>query len=52
MTALLDRAIARVRDLPEADQDALARVLLSAFEPSGEEPEDEETRAAIREGLE
>ena len=52
MTALLERAIARVRDLPEADQDAFARILLSAFEPGEHEPEDEETRAAIREGLE
>lgn len=52
MTDLLDLAIARVRDLPASDQDAFASVLLSALKPEDVAPEDDETRAAIREGLE
>ena len=50
MTKLLERAVARLRRMPEKDQDALALVLLSAFAP-GPAPElDEPTRLAIRRG--
>jgi hypothetical protein len=52
MTKLLERAIEKVRELPAADQDALASALLSI---TGEETAvvtlDDETRAAIQEGL-
>jgi hypothetical protein len=52
MTKLLEQAIAKVRELPEEDQDALAIALLSmAAEEAGDVPLDEETRAAILEGL-
>ena len=51
MTMLLERAIARVRSLPESDQDAFASVLLAALEPADVAALDDETRAAIREGL-
>jgi hypothetical protein len=49
----LDRAIAKARTLSEEDQDALGAVLLSLAEewPNGLDDLDEETRAAIREGL-
>jgi predicted transcriptional regulator len=53
MTKLLDKAIAQARALPPEDQDALAAVLLSMTdEGAGIAPLDDETRAAIREGLE
>jgi predicted transcriptional regulator len=53
MTKLLEKAIAQVRTLPPEDQDALAAVLLSMTdEGAGIAPLDDETRAAIREGLE
>jgi predicted transcriptional regulator len=52
MTKLLEKAIAKVRELPEDEQDALAAALLAM---TGEEPPtirlDEVTRAAVREGL-
>ncbi len=52
MTKLLEKAIAKVRELPEDQQDALAAALLAM---TGEEPPtvrlDEATRAAVREGL-
>ena len=52
MTKLLERAIARVRDFPEEVQDRFAAALLGM---AGEDMPivrlDEETRAAIREGL-
>ena len=52
MTKLLEKAIAKVRELPEEEQDALAAALLAM---TGEEPStirlDEVTRAAVREGL-
>jgi predicted transcriptional regulator len=53
MTQLLEEAVAKVRELPEEDQDALAIALLAmagtgAIVP----PLDEEARSAIREGLE
>jgi predicted transcriptional regulator len=52
MTKLLDQAIAKVRELPEAEQDSLARVLLSMAEADASAfPLDAETEAAIREGL-
>ncbi len=53
MTKLLEKAIERVRALPDQDQDALAVQLLAMADASWEAVElDEETRAAIREGLE
>ena len=53
MTKLLDQAIARVRQLPEDDQDTLAIALISMAEAGAVLPAlDDETRAAIREGLE
>ena len=53
MTKLLERAIAKVRELPDEDQDAVGAVMLSMAENSGSDvPLDDEARAAIREGLE
>ena len=53
MSKLLEQAIAKARTLPEADQDALGAVLLSMTEDQATVMElDDETRAAIREGLE
>jgi hypothetical protein len=49
MTKLLEEAVAKVRDLPDGDQDALA-VLSTAEAPVM--TMDEQTRAAIREGVE
>ena len=51
MTKLLEKAIEKVRELPAADQDTVAVAVLSMTE---ETPValDDETRAAIREGLE
>jgi len=51
MTKLLEQAIAKVRTLPEQDQDALALAILTDLNGIIE-PLDDETRAAIREGLE
>jgi hypothetical protein len=53
MTKILDQAIARARALSDEDQDALGAVMLSFAEewPSRADDLDEETRAAIREGL-
>ena len=52
MTKLLEQAIAKVRELPEDDQNALAVALLSmTSRDSTSEPLDDETRAAIHEGL-
>lgn len=52
MTRLLERAIAKVRELSEEEQDAVAAALLAM---TGEEAPivrlDEVTRAAVREGL-
>ena len=52
MTKLLDQAVAKIRELPEADQDMAAEILF-ALAATREQPEelDEETRAAIQEGL-
>jgi predicted transcriptional regulator len=53
MTKLLEEAVAKVRELPEADQDEAAEMLLSvAAKKVGPVALDEETRAAIREGRE
>jgi predicted transcriptional regulator len=53
MTRLLEQAIAKVRELPDEDQDALATLLLSiAGSDASTVPLDAVTRAAIREGLE
>ena len=54
MTKLLEKAIAKARALPEEDQDVLGAVMLSfADEELARIGElDDETRAAIREGLE
>ena len=53
MTKLLEQAIAKVRELPEADQDDAAELLLSVVSKFREPVRlDDETRAAIREGLE
>lgn len=51
MTKLLEKAIARARELPAEDQDAVALAMLAMAD---ERPLalDAETRAAIREGLE
>ena len=52
MTKLLDQAIAKVRALPEADQDEAAELLLMLAAKNTEPaPLDDETRAAIREGM-
>ena len=52
MTKLLEDAIAKVRALPEEDQDALAALLLAVTRSDASAvPLDEQTRAAIREGL-
>jgi predicted transcriptional regulator len=52
MTKLLEKAIAKVREFPDEDQDAFALALLSM---AGEETPithlDEKTRAAVRDGL-
>ncbi len=53
MTKILDTAIAKARMLPEEDQDALGAVL-SRLPRMAKRTDhlDDETRAAIREGLE
>lgn len=52
MTKLLDEAIAKVRSLPDDEQDALALAMLSMTDADAAVvPLDDETRAAIREGL-
>jgi hypothetical protein len=51
MTKLLDQAIAKARELPEEEQDALALAILADLETEIE-PLDDEARVAIREGLE
>ena len=53
MTKLLEQAIAKARELPEADQDEAAEVLLSVVSKIHEPVRlDDETRTAIREGSE
>jgi predicted transcriptional regulator len=52
MTKLLEKAIAKARELPEGDQDSIAVMLLSMTEDdAGIDPIDDATRAAILEGL-
>lgn len=51
MTKLLDEAIARVRELPESEQDDAAEILFSLAAKRAQPIRlDEETRAAVREG--
>jgi hypothetical protein len=53
MTKMLEEAINKVRELPEADQDEAAEMLLSvASKNAAPAPLNDETRAAIREGRE
>ena len=51
MTKLLEKAIEKVRELPAEDQDTVAVAVLSMTEETPVALNDE-TRAAIREGLE
>ena len=52
MTKLLEQAIAKVRELPEDEQDTLAALILSmAGADASEFPVDHATEDAIREGL-
>jgi predicted transcriptional regulator len=51
MTKLLEQAVARARTLLDDDQDAVALAILSMAD-TAIDPLDEETRAAISEGLE
>lgn len=51
MTKLLEKAIAKVRELPEEDQDTVAVAVLAMAEETPIVDLDDETRAAIREGL-
>jgi len=51
MTKMLEEAIAKVRELPEADQDEAAAMLLSVASKNAEVVElDDDTRERIREG--
>jgi predicted transcriptional regulator len=52
MTKLLDKAIARTRQLPPEDQDVVAVAMLAMVDANPIVELDEETREAIREGLE
>ena len=53
MTKLLEKAIERARALTDEDQDALAVAMLTIAEDATlHEPLDDETRAAIRRGVE
>jgi predicted transcriptional regulator len=53
MTELLEMAIAKLKELPEADQDMAAEVLISIMSKKDEPVQlDDETRAAIRRGIE
>lgn len=52
MTKLLEKAIKKARELPAEDQDAVAVAVLAMAEERPVLPLDDETRAAIREGLE
>jgi len=52
MTKLLEQAIAKARELSEEEQDALALTIMTlAEDDSAPVPVDDETRAAILEGL-
>ncbi|KAA5598135.1 hypothetical protein [Blastochloris sulfoviridis] len=53
MTKILEHAVAKAQSLPEAEQDALGAILLSMLDGEALGPDlDEETRAAIHQGLE
>ena len=53
MTKLLEQAIEKIREMPESDQDLAAEVLLNIAAKKQEPiPLDNETRAAIRRGIE
>lgn len=53
MTKLLEKAIAKARELPDEDQDAIAIMLLSMTAEDPElDPVDDATRTAILECLE
>ena len=52
MTKLLEKAFEKARTLPAEDQDAVAVAVLSMAEETPVVVLDDETRAAIREGLE
>jgi predicted transcriptional regulator len=53
MTKLLEEAIEKIREMPEADQDLAAEVLLNIIAKKHEPvPLDEETRTAVRRGIE
>lgn len=53
MTKLLEKAIEGARSLPDEEQDALALAIMSMTEAGFHVPDlDDQTRAAIREGLE
>jgi predicted transcriptional regulator len=53
MTKLFDKAIEKARALPDADQDAIALMVLDALESGGECVSlDAQAHAAIDEGLE
>jgi predicted transcriptional regulator len=52
MTKLFEKAIEKVRRLPAEDRDAVAVAVLSMAEETPVVALDDETRAAIREGLE
>jgi hypothetical protein len=49
MTKLLEDAIAKIRELPAEDQDAVTVAMLSMVEETPVVALDDETRAAIRE---
>jgi predicted transcriptional regulator len=52
MTKLLEQAIAKMRALPEEEQDTLAALMLSMADADASGlPLDHQTEAAIREGL-
>ena len=53
MTKMLEEAIKKVRELPEAEQNEAAEMLLSVAAKNDEPVHlDDETRAAVQEGLE
>jgi hypothetical protein len=53
MSKMLEEAIKKVRELPEADQDEVAEMLLSVASRSAQPLKlDDETRAAVQEGRE
>jgi ABC-type nitrate/sulfonate/bicarbonate transport system substrate-binding protein len=53
MTKMLEEAIKKVRELPEADQDEAAEILMAVASRKGKPVElDDEARAAVREGRE